>query len=118
VQDFRKLRVWAGAHELALVVYRLTSGFPASERYTLANQMRRAAVSVCSNIAEGASRSGDKEFARFLAVAIGSLSELHAQSIIARDLEYLRTDDYAVVELRVDALRRQLLAFHRRLTIL
>ena len=85
------LKVWQKSMELVKEIYELTAKFPSQERYALVMQMRRAAVSVPSNIAEGAGRRGPKEFARFLLVARGSLSELETQVIIARMLGYLES---------------------------
>ncbi len=87
--DFRRLSVWKRAHQLALEVHRCTGGFPVAERYALATQMRRAAVSVVSNIAEGCGRQHDKELAYFLRIARGSVRELECQLLLSRDLEYL-----------------------------
>ena len=80
----KDLEVWRQAIELAKVVYRLTANFPASELYGLISQMRRSAVSVASNIAEGAARHTDKEFMQFLYIALGSLAELDTQYILAK----------------------------------
>jgi four helix bundle protein len=115
MQDFRRLRVWQGAHALALSVYRSTAAFPSVEQRSLVSQMRRSALSVCSNIAEGAGRGGDKEFGRFVIVAIGSLSELHAQALLARDLGYLPGAAFVETESGVEALRRQLISLRRAL---
>jgi four helix bundle protein len=87
--SFRDLRVWQQAIELALSVYRGTEAFPKHEVYGLAQQMRRAAVSVASNIAEGKGRNSDKEFRHFLFQARGSLLELETQILIAGKLQYL-----------------------------
>ena len=89
MQQFRSLKVWQRAHALALRVYRLTDKLPASERFGLQAQMRRAAVSAASNIAEGAKRARRPDYARFLNQASASLSEVDAQLMIARDLEFL-----------------------------
>ena len=86
------MRVWQEAIQLVKAVYGATSSFPQNEVYGLTNQMRRAAVSVPSNIAEGAARSSNKELIQFLIVARGSLSELETQVIIASELGYLRED--------------------------
>lgn len=83
-----ELRVWQTAIALVREVYVLTAAFPADERLGLTSQMRRAAVSVPSNIAEGAARHTQKEFLHFLGLARGSLSELDTQLVIARELGY------------------------------
>ena|SRR5436309_14897983 len=87
--SFRNLRVWQQAMELTMAVYRSTASFPKHELYGLVQQMRRAAVSVASNIAEGKGRRHDKEFRQFLFHARGSLLELETQLEIAAKLEYL-----------------------------
>ena len=76
MQDFKNLQVWQKSHALVLDVYAKTANFPPSEMYGLVSQIRRAAVSIPSNIAEGSSRGGDKEFAQFVRIACGSTSEL------------------------------------------
>ena len=89
MKDFRKLDVWHVARRLTESVYQRTRNFPSDETFGLRAQMRRASVSVCSNIAEGCGRSGDAEFARFLSIATGSASELECETIIALDLGFL-----------------------------
>jgi len=81
--------------DLVVRIYEITRTFPADERYGLASQMRRASVSIPSNIAEGAARGGQKEFAQFLHIARGSLSELETQLMIAVRLNYIMSDDAA-----------------------
>ena len=93
--DFRQLKVWKRAHDLALEIHRSTRSFPAAERYGLSAQIRRAAVSVISNIAEGCGRQSDRELAFFLRVARGSVRELESQLPLSRDLGYLGRDDWA-----------------------
>jgi len=104
----KDLHIWQDGIQLVEMVYRLTALFPASELYGLCSQMRRASVSVPSNIAEGAARRGDKEFIQFLYIALGSLSELETQSIIALRLKYI--DEHQILE-AIEALRRKLLNF-------
>ena len=83
-----ELHVWQESMTLVELVYKLTEAFPEKERYGLISQLRRAAVSVPSNIAEGAARGSDAEFIRFLHIARGSLSEIETQLLIAQRLDY------------------------------
>jgi len=88
-RGIEELRVWQEARRLALCVYQVTKLFPVSEQYNLTSQMRRAATSVMSNIAEGQGRFSKRDFVRFLYVARGSLSEVHSLTILAHDLEFV-----------------------------
>jgi four helix bundle protein len=90
--DYRELLAWQRARVLVEAVYRATERFPVRERYGLAAQMRRAAISVVSNIAEGASRNSDRELRRFLQIARGSLGELQSQITVACDLQLIAGD--------------------------
>ncbi len=87
--DFTDLRVWQASMDLAERVYLVTGRFPNSDRGGLVGQMRRCAVSVPSNIAEGQARGGAKEFGRFLGIARGSLAELRTQTLLAARLRYI-----------------------------
>ncbi len=87
------LEVWKQSMELARNIYRKTKKFPADERFGLVVQMRRSAVSIPSNIAEGACRGSRKDFIRFLMIARGSLGEIETQSYLAKDLGYLEDID-------------------------
>ena len=92
MQDFRDLKVWHKSHSLVLAVYEATARFPREELYGLTSQMRRAAVSVPANIAEGCGRSGGLDFARYLQIAVGSASELEYFFLLACDLNLLDRD--------------------------
>lgn len=94
IKNFTDLIAWQQAHRCALEVYKATSMFPADERFGLTNQMRRAAVSVTSNVAEGFGRKTKNEKKQFYYIASGSLSELQSQIILARDLGYIDTSEY------------------------
>ena len=100
--NFEKLEVWQKAIDFADVVYRVTRAFPDDERFGLTNQMRRAAVSISSNIAEGTSRHSRDDYVRFLEIATGSIFEVVSQSFIAQRQNYLSEDDrqrlYAAAE--------------------
>jgi four helix bundle protein len=87
--NFEKLDVWHRAVDLAALVYEFTQAFPPDEKFGITSQMRRAAVSVSSNIAEGSSRSSRQDFARFVELAVGSLYELVSQAFIARKQELI-----------------------------
>lgn len=91
---YADLEVWQDAMELAVNIYRLTRGYPLEELYGLTSQLRRAAVSVASNIAEGKGRSSDRELTQFLCHSRGSLFEVETQLSIARRLGYGNTEDY------------------------
>src|SRR5690242_13097724 len=94
MKDFRKLLVWEKAHQLTLAIYQLTGTFPRDETYGLVSQMRRAASSIPSNIAEGCGRDGDAELARFCLMARGSASELEYQILLSRDLKLIQSQNY------------------------
>ncbi len=94
MRDFRRLTVWRKAHRLVLELYTHTNNFPRSEMYGLTAQIRRAAVSVPANIAEGYGHQGDKELARYLRIAQSSSSEFSYHLLLSRDLGYLNRDVY------------------------
>jgi four helix bundle protein len=108
VQNFRDLKVWTKAHALALVAYQVTQAFPAPERYGLTSQMRRAAVSVPTNIAEGCGRASDADFACFLHVAMGSASELEYLILLARDLRLLTDETHGKITDSIEEVKRML----------
>src|SRR5919197_6083479 len=111
MKDFRKLQVWQKAHQLTLAIYHFTAAFPRHEIYGLASQMRRAASSIPSNIAEGCGRDGDAELSRFCSMARGSASELEYQILLSRDLKLIHADDY-------ERLTQQVVEIKRMLTVL
>ena len=94
IKIFTELKVWIRAHELVLEVYQVTKNFPLDEKYALTQQLRRAAVSVASNIVEGFNRLSVKESLHFYSIARGSLEETKYQLLIARDLKYLSCEVY------------------------
>ena len=92
MENFKRLAVWKRSLKLATNIYRLTSDFPKQENYGLTSQIRRSAVSISSNIAEGAGRNSDQDFARFLSISYGSACELETQILISKDLGYLHDE--------------------------
>lgn len=91
INSFKDLTAWQKSISLAKLVYKITENFPKEETYGLTSQMRRAAVSIPSNIAEGSKRAGEKDYSQFLRIASGSASELETQIVIAKDL-YVNID--------------------------
>lgn len=112
-EGFKSLVVWQKSLVLAQEVYALTDMLPARENYALADQMRRSAVSVPSNIAEGSRRTGRKDFAHFVTIAHGSLAELETQVLIAKN-RYPKIP-FSKLEQPVDEISRMLLVLARRL---
>jgi four helix bundle protein len=108
VQPFTKLKVWRKARDLSLSTYSLTSGMPASERYGLVSQMRKAAVSIAANIAEGAGRSTRGDFRRFLHIASGSAAELQSHVLLARDLGFLSQEQFCTLLVQTEEVKRML----------
>lgn len=93
IESFVDLYAWQEAHKLALMIYEATKGFPKGEVFGLISQIRRAAVSITSNIAEGFGRSSYQEKAHFYSIALGSLTELQNQLILSRDVGYLSSEN-------------------------
>lgn len=89
---FKELEIWKKSRQFCFDIYTVTSDFPADEKFGLTNQLRRASVSIPSNIAEGSSRNSQKDFSRFLEIAIGSAYEIETQLLIASDLGFIKAD--------------------------
>ena len=106
--DFRKLIVWQKSKDLAVNIYKLTSTGNLAKDYSLIDQMRRAAVSIPSNIAEGNDRDSQKEFIRYLHIAKGSLSELKTQLEIAKDINYIDVEILSELEPKCEELSKML----------
>jgi four helix bundle protein len=109
-RNYRELLVWQEGIKLAKAVYKLTEKFPRQETYALADQIRRAVVSVPSNIAEGQARKAPGDFRRFLHIALGSLAEVDTQLILAQEFGYLAKDDLNIVDEQIQSLRKKLYA--------
>jgi four helix bundle protein len=110
VKNFRKLNVWEKSHQLTLNIYKSTSSFPKEELYGLTSQMRRAASSIPSNIAEGCGRNTQPQFARFLNIAFGSASELEYQMILSKDLNFIKEKTFDELINNVTEIKRMLWA--------
>lgn len=116
LQSFRNLKVWKECHTLTLAIYQSTSAFPMDERFGLVQQLRKAAISLVSNIAEGSGRGTDSDFRRFLFMALGSLAEVECQIIVSKDLGWLTGAAYEKFIVRIVEIRRMLMSLIGRLT--
>ena len=115
VKSFRDLRVWQRAMDLVPEVYRLARSFPGYERFGLVDQIRRAAVSIPSNIAEGHARRHTREFLQYLSIARGSLAELHTLLLLAEQLGHITSDEVASFGQKLADLRMPLYSLISRL---
>jgi four helix bundle protein len=114
MQPFVDLKVWQRSHKLTLEIYRLTATFPADERFGLISQIRRAAVSVPSNIAEGSRRSHTRDYARFLNIAEGSAAEISYLMILSRDLGFVDQERAHNILAELDEILRMLYALRQK----
>ena len=115
IESYKDLEVWQRGIDLVEMVYSVTKMFPDEERFGLTNQLRRAAISVPSNIAEGWGRNSRKDYLRFLAIARGSLHEVQTQITIAGRVDYLDSDQERTLQDHTETLSRQLLSLMRSL---
>jgi four helix bundle protein len=115
MRNFKELTIWQKAYDLALDVYKTTKQFPPEELYGLSSQMRRASVSIVSNIAEGCGRGTNLETAQFFHIAVGSASELHCQILLAGDLKYVGTAQCSELEKQVIEVKKIGTAFIQKL---
>jgi len=113
---FEKFDVWQKSADFASLVYRITAQFPDDERFGLTSQMRRASVSISSNIAEGCSRSTDKDFGRFVEIAYGSLMEVVSQAVIAKKQRFMADNQYSEIYSNAEELARMLSGLKSRLS--
>ncbi len=115
MKTHKDLDVWKFSIELVVKVYELTGAFPKEEKYGIIQQMRRSAVSVPSNIAEGAGRTSTKEFANFISISLGSLSELETQLIISQKLSFLNPTSFKNIINDLTQIRKMLLGLKNSL---
>jgi len=116
-RSFHDLDVWRIAIKLTKDVYLLTEKFPNSEIFGLTGQIRRAAISIPSNIAEGQSRNSSKEFRQFLSVALGSLAEIETQLVIAKEVGYINEQEFAPFLPSIDTIRKMIRSLSKSLQV-
>lgn len=115
LKNYKELKVWQKAYQLCLEIYRITKRFPKEERYGLTSQVRRAAVSVPSNIAEGYGRKTTPEYIQALYVAYGSNCELETQILLSGDLDYIKVEDIKKIQKDIEEVERMLKALIKSL---
>ena len=117
MHNYNNLQIWQQAMDLVENIYILTASFPTDEKFGLVSQMNRAAVSIPSNIAEGAGRNSDKDFAHFISIAIGSLYELNTQIVLSERLGYINQTQSQELQKKLDNLQRKSVSFKSKLKI-
>jgi four helix bundle protein len=110
MQDYKSLKVWEKAHFFTLHIYEFTKTFPKEELYGLTNQIRRSAVSVAANIAEGCGKNSKQEFAHYLNIAMGSSNESEYYLILSKDLKYLSIENYQTLSNIINEVKGMLIA--------
>lgn len=116
MQDYKKLDLWQKAHVLTVDIYNATMSFPKDEIYGLTSQIRRACISIPSNIAEGCGRGGNGELGQFLRIALGSANELEYQLFLACELSYLDTDIYQKLDKGINVIKGMLISLIKKVT--
>ena len=111
MKDFRKMQVWHKGHKLALEIYTLTAKFPKEELYGLSSQIRRAAVSIPTNIAEGCGRGSTKELKQFLRISMGSASEVEYQILLSYELRYMDRKTYDNLNYDIQEIKKMLSSY-------
>ena len=104
MHKFKELEIWKRSRLFCLEIYKITSQFPESEKFGLTNQLRRASVSIPSNIAEGSSRSSNKDFERFLQITLGSAYEIETQLLIAYDLKFIDNEELEILSQNLESI--------------
>ncbi|MBV6420186.1 MAG: hypothetical protein DAHOPDDO_01415 [Ignavibacteriaceae bacterium] len=115
MRDFRKLKVWEKAHAITLKIYKVTEKYPREELYGLTSQIRRACVSIPTNIAEGCVRSSDADFCRFLYIALGSTSELEYLILLSMDLKFINTELHIELNNEINEIKKMLISMIQKL---
>lgn len=115
MHNFKELRIWQDSRSFCTVIYKILKNFPEYEKFGLTNQIRRAAISIPSNITEGAGRVSDKDFAKFISYSLGSSYELETQLLIAFDLKYISEEDLNVLVEELNLLQKMINKFYNYL---
>uniref|UniRef100_UPI00404B691F four helix bundle protein n=1 Tax=Flavobacterium sp. TaxID=239 RepID=UPI00404B691F len=117
MHQFKELIIWQKSRIFCSQIYLLTSKFPVEEKFGITNQLRRASVSIPSNIAEGSSRNSNKDFSRFLEIAIGSAYEIETQVLISSDLGFISKSELEEITLKIEEIIKMISKFRSTLKI-
>lgn len=115
MKNFKNLKVWQKGIQLVVDVYKKTQNFPKEELYGLTSQIKRSAISIPSNIAEGSGRGTNKDFNRFLDISLGSSFELETQLIIAHELEFINNENFATMNKQIDEQQKMIIGLQKSL---
>ncbi len=115
MHNFKELNIWKEAKDFSVLIYKITFNFPSTEIYGISSQIKRAVISIPSNIAEGAGRNTDKDFSRFIAIAIGSSFELETQLLIANELGFINGKKFKELILKLSRIQKMLVNFQKHL---
>jgi len=114
MHNFKELKVWQKSRELVKLIYIISKALPDDERFGLISQMRRSVISIPSNISEGSGRGTNKEFARFLDIALGSSFELETQLVLCLDLEYILENNFSTLEIKIQEVQRMIFSLKNK----
>ena len=117
MHNYKELKIWMKGIDLAESIYKTVSEFPDSEKYGIVSQLKRASISVSSNIAEGASRKSQKEFSHFLSISLGSLFEIETQLVIANRIKYINDETLKGLIEQINELIKMIIGFKRQLKV-
>lgn len=116
MRNVKEYEVFKRAHKLALEIYKITKDFPKEELYGLVSQVRRSSYSIPMNLVEGGTRQGEKEFSRFINIALGSCEEMRYQLLLSKDLEYIKPEKYEELENEAEVIKKMLSVLYSKVS--
>ncbi len=115
MRDFKKYDIWKLSHNLTLKIYDLTNSFPIEERYGMTSQIRRASISIPTNISEGCGRDSDSEFNRFLTISLGSAAEVEYLLILSKDLNFISKEQFSTLDSEINLIKKKIYSLKQKL---
>lgn len=117
MRDFRNYEAWQLSHKLVLEIYLLTKDFPSEEKFGLTSQIRRSSASIPTNFAEGSSKASEKDFTRFIDIALGSATEVDYQLELSKDLKYISEEKFLTLNNKIISIKKLLFALRQKILI-